>query len=119
MFTRLHHMQIAMPRDAEPQARAFFVDVLGMTEVPKPEVMARRGGAWFRAGGVELHLGAEDDFVPDRKGHPGILVDDLDDVAARLTRADWPVRWDDDFPGFRRFYANDPFGNRMEFLEER
>jgi hypothetical protein len=40
-------------------------------------------------------------------------------VAARLTQADWPVRWDDDFPGFRRFYANDPFGNRMEFLQER
>jgi hypothetical protein len=22
-----------------------------------------------------------------------------------------------DFPGFRRFYAHDPFGNRLEFLE--
>lgn len=119
MFTRLHHMQIAMPTDAEPQARAFYVDVLGMTEVPKPAAMAVRGGAWFRAGGVELHLGAEDGFRPDRKGHPGILVDDLDDVAARLTGADVPVRWDDDFPGFRRIYAHDPFGNRMEFLQER
>jgi catechol 2,3-dioxygenase-like lactoylglutathione lyase family enzyme len=119
MFTRLHHMQIAMPRDAEPQARAFYADVLGMTEVPKPEVMARRGGAWFRAGGVELHLGAEDEFRPDRKGHPGILVDDLDAAAARLTDAGLPIRWDDDFPGFRRFYAADPFGNRLEFLQER
>jgi catechol 2,3-dioxygenase-like lactoylglutathione lyase family enzyme len=119
VLTRLHHVQVACPAGSEDALRAFYGDVLGMTEVPKPEVMARRGGAWFRAGGVELHLGAEDDFVPDRKGHPGILVDDLDDVAARLTRAEWPLRWDDDFPGFRRFYANDPFGNRMEFLEER
>ena len=40
-------------------------------------------------------------------------------MAARLTRRGLALRWDDDFPGFRRFYANDPFGNRMEFLQER
>jgi catechol 2,3-dioxygenase-like lactoylglutathione lyase family enzyme len=118
MFTRLHHMQIAMPRGAEPQARAFYVDVLGMTEVPKPEPMRAGGGAWFRAGGVELHLGADEAFVPNRKGHPGILVEDLDDVIDHLERADWPLRHDDRFPGYRRIYADDPFGNRMEFLQE-
>lgn len=55
-----------------------------MSEVDKPPVLAARGGAWFRAGEVELHLGVEEDFRPARKGHPGILVDDLDDVVARL-----------------------------------
>ena len=84
MFTRLHHMQIAMPAGAEDDARAFFAGVLGMTEVPKPPILARRGGVWFRSGEVELHLGAEEGFVPDRKGHPGILVDDIDDVGQRL-----------------------------------
>ena len=118
MFTRLHHMQIAMPAGAEQQAREFFVDVLGMTEVDKPPLLARRGGAWFRGGGVELHLGAEERFTPDRKGHPGILVDDLDDVAERLERGGYPVRWDDEFPGYRRVYSHDPFDNRLEFLQE-
>ena len=27
------------------------------------------------------------------------------------------VVWDDGFPGFRRFPAVDPHGNRLEFLE--
>jgi hypothetical protein len=27
------------------------------------------------------------------------------------------VTWDDDFPGHNRFYAADPFGNRLEFLQ--
>ena len=27
------------------------------------------------------------------------------------------VTWDDSFPGMRRFYAADPFGNRLELLE--
>ncbi len=110
-------MQLAMPRDAEQDARDFFVSVLGMIEIDKPPALAARGGAWFRAGAVELHLGVEDDFRAARKGHPGILVTDLDDVVHRLVEAGQDVSWDADFTGFRRVYAHDPFGNRLEFLE--
>ncbi len=117
VFTRLHHVQLAMPRGAEEDARAFYAGVLGMTEVDKPPALAARGGAWFRAGGVELHLGVEEDHRPARKAHPGILVDDIDEIARRLRDAGQDVSWDGDFPGFRRSYAADPFGNRLEFLE--
>jgi catechol 2,3-dioxygenase-like lactoylglutathione lyase family enzyme len=116
-FDRLHHMQLAMPRAEERAARDFFVGVLGMTEVDKPPILAARGGAWFRAGDVELHLGVENNFRPARKGHPGIMVTDLDDVVHRLIEAGQDVSWDADFPGFRRVYAHDPFGNRLEFLQ--
>jgi len=116
-FDRLHHMQLAMPRAEERAARDFFVGVLGMTEVDKPPVLAARGGAWFRAGDVELHLGVENNFRPARKGHPGIVVTDLDDVVHRLIESGQDVNWDADFPGFRRVYAHDPFGNRLEFLQ--
>jgi catechol 2,3-dioxygenase-like lactoylglutathione lyase family enzyme len=117
VFEALHHVQLAMPGGGEDAARSFFVGVLGMTEIDKPPVLAARGGAWFRAGGLELHLGVEDDFRPARKAHPGILVGDLDEVVRRLRAADQDVAWDGDFPGFRRVYAHDPFGNRLEFLQ--
>jgi catechol 2,3-dioxygenase-like lactoylglutathione lyase family enzyme len=117
VFDGLHHMQLAMPRGEEEAARTFFAGVLGMAEIDKPPVLAARGGAWFRAGGLELHLGVEDDFQPARKAHPGILVSDLDEVVRRLRDADQDVTWDADFPGFRRVYAHDPFGNRLEFLQ--
>ena len=117
MFKGLHHMQLAMPRGEEDAARQFFVGVLGMSEIKKPPELAARGGAWFRGGGLELHLGVEDDFRPARKGHPAILVDDLDDIVRRLHAADQNIAWDDAFPGFRRVYAHDPFGNRLEFLQ--
>lgn len=117
MFDRLHHVQLAMPPGEEGRARAFFVDVLGMAEIAKPPGLAARGGAWFRTGGVEVHLGVEKDFRPARKSHPGILVTDLDGLAKRLAAAGATPEWDDGFPGHHRFYVADPFGNRLEFLQ--
>ena len=117
MFEGLHHVQLAMPAGEEDAARRFFAGVLGMTEIEKPPVLTARGGAWFRSGGLEIHLGIEESFRPARKAHPGILVRDLDDVVRRLRESGQDVTWDDDFPGFRRIYAHDPFGNRLEFLQ--
>jgi hypothetical protein len=47
------------------------------------------------------------------------LVSDIDAVAVRLGDRDFPVTWDDDFPGYRRFYTADGNGNRVEVLAER
>lgn len=117
MFLHLHHVQLSIPAGAESSARGFYAGVLGMTEVDKPPVLAARGGAWFRAGAVEVHLGVEDDFRAARKAHPGIIVDDIDGLADRLSSGGHTASWDDAFPGFRRIYAHDPFGNRLEFLQ--
>ena len=71
----------------------------------------------MRADALELHLGVEDDFRPAGKAHPGILVRDVDALADRLTTAGVAVCWDGDFPGHRRCHADDPVGNRLEFLQ--
>lgn len=112
----LHHVQLAMPPGREDAAREFYGGVLEMAELPKPPALAARGGCWFRAGDWEVHLGVEADFRPARKAHPGVLAAELDALAARLETAGAPVIWDDGFPGHRRFYSEDPFGNRLEFL---
>jgi catechol 2,3-dioxygenase-like lactoylglutathione lyase family enzyme len=88
-----------------------------MTEVPKPPDLAGRGGVWFRAGALELHLGVEDDFRPAGKAHPGLLVADLPAYVDGLAAHGVPVEWDDAFPGYRRCYLRDPYGNRLELLE--
>jgi catechol 2,3-dioxygenase-like lactoylglutathione lyase family enzyme len=119
LFTlgQLHHVQLAIPAGGEKRCRAFWGGVLGMHEVEKPAVLAARGGCWFRGGGVEVHLGVEQDFVAARKAHPGILVSNLRALAETFAAADVEVTWDGEFPGHDRFYAADPFGNRLEFLE--
>ncbi|WP_245646772.1 glyoxalase [Microtetraspora niveoalba] len=113
----LHHVQLAIEPGSEDACRAFYVGILGMIEIPKPPVLAARGGLWVRADSLEIHLGVEQDFRPARKAHPGILVADLDGLAARLEGHGVEVVWDGDFPGHRRFYAADAVGNRLEFLQ--
>jgi catechol 2,3-dioxygenase-like lactoylglutathione lyase family enzyme len=115
----IHHVQLACPPGTEPTLRQFYNGVLGLDEIDKPSALAARGGCWFRGQGIELHLGVEQHFRPARKAHPGLLVRDLDDWARRLQSAGYPVTFDDDFPGMRRFYSEDPHGNRLEFLEPR
>jgi catechol 2,3-dioxygenase-like lactoylglutathione lyase family enzyme len=116
-LTRLHHVQLAIPAGSEDTCRRFWGDTLSMAELAKPPALAARGGCWFDGGGVEIHLGVESDFAPARKAHPGILVSGLKDLAARLESAGIPVQWDDEMPGYERFYAADLVGNRLEFLE--
>jgi catechol 2,3-dioxygenase-like lactoylglutathione lyase family enzyme len=113
----IHHIQLSAPAGSEAAARGFWSGVLGFNEVEKPPALAARGGCWFRGHGIEIHIGIDDRFAPARRAHPGFLVAGIDGWAARLEQAGNRVEWDELFPGMRRFYATDPFGNRLEFLE--
>jgi catechol 2,3-dioxygenase-like lactoylglutathione lyase family enzyme len=112
----LDHVQVAAPRGCEDEARRFFGGLLGLAEVEKPDPLDRRGGVWFAVGGQQLHVGVDDGHRPALKAHPALAVRGLDALAVRLEAAGVPVEWDSSPPGLRRFYAADPWGNRIEFV---
>ena len=115
----IDHIQIAMPAAEEEKARTFYIKQLGFTEIPKPPDLAKRGGAWFQAGSVQLHLGVEAEFRPARKAHPAFLVDDLDSLIAKVQSAGYDT--DTSQPpmdGYKRAHVFDPFGNRIELMEK-
>ena len=114
----IDHVQIAMPAGGEEKARAFYVDLLGFTEIPKPPALAKRGGAWFESGSSQLHLGVEPDFRPARKAHPAFIVDHLDALLEKIRAAGCDI--DSSQPaleGTKRAHVFDPFGNRIELME--
>ncbi|MEV0277695.1 VOC family protein [Streptomyces sp. NPDC050610] len=117
MITALDHIQLAAPPGREDRLRAFYVDTLGMTEIPKPPELAPRGGCWFASGDAQLHIGVETDFTPARKAHPGLRVRDIEAYAARLAERGARIVRDENLPGHKRFHTEDPVGNRLEFLE--
>jgi catechol 2,3-dioxygenase-like lactoylglutathione lyase family enzyme len=108
------HVQVAAPPGCEPAARRFYGELLGLREIPKPAPLSGRGGVWFQVGAQQLHIGVEDPFVPAKKAHPAFRTTDLDALAARLDG----VTWDDSLPDVRRCFVSDPFGNRVELLED-
>jgi len=114
----LDHVQLAAPPGCEAQARRFFGELLGLTEVEKPEPLRARGGVWFRLGAQQLHIGVAEPFVPARKAHPALLVGsgEIDALAERLAAAGASVLWDDALADSRRFFSEDPWGNRIELV---
>lgn len=116
----IDHVQVAAPPACEDAARAFYAGLLGLLELDKPPLLAERGGCWFQAGSQQLHVGVADPFVPATKAHPGFTLGsaaELVAVAERLESAGVAISWADEaeLPGVRRFYAFDPWGNRLEF----
>jgi catechol 2,3-dioxygenase-like lactoylglutathione lyase family enzyme len=113
----IDHVQLAMPPGGEDRARAFYIALLGIPEVAKPSALAARGGCWFEAGALKLHLGVEADFRPARKAHPALRVEGLRSLVAKIDAAGYRVTEDAGLAGHDRVYVDDPFGNRIELLE--
>ena len=114
---RIDHVQLGMPPGEEEEARGFYVGVLGMTEIAKPPVLTARGGAWFQAGPVQLHLGVEQDFRPAKIAHVALAISGGQHLRKNLMAAGFPVRDDQSIDGVQRFFTDDAFGNRIEFIE--
>lgn len=116
-FLGIDHVQLAAPRNSEEQARKFYGEILQMTEIPKPTKLLARGGVWFQCGNHQVHIGIQEEFHPATKAHPAFEVQHLHLFAEHLRANGVEVKEDDALDGAERFYVNDPFGNRIEFLE--
>jgi catechol 2,3-dioxygenase-like lactoylglutathione lyase family enzyme len=115
----IDHVQLAIPKDREDEARTFYIDVLGFIEIPKPPELAKRGGAWFQSGSVQLHLGVESDFRPARKAHPAFIVDNLDGFLSKIRDAGYETdTTQPPLDGYNRAHVFDPFGNRIELMDK-
>jgi len=106
-----------MPAGRESEAREFYSGLLGIPEIPKPPHLAKRGGAWFEAGDLKIHLGVEKEFRPARKAHPALLVEGLGQLVELLKKNQYSVVDDEPLEGYERAYVSDPFGNRIELME--
>lgn len=114
----IHHVMVAIPRGGEPLARTFYVDLLGLPEIQKPQSLASRGGLWLSTGSLSLHLGVDPAFVPARKAHIALVYGNLDNLREQLSAAGFePGEIEFELPGFARCYVSDPFGNRIELMQ--
>jgi catechol 2,3-dioxygenase-like lactoylglutathione lyase family enzyme len=113
----VHHVQITIPPNSEDLARIFYGEILGLKEKPKPEHLIKRGGVWFEQDNLKLHLGVDGNFYPAKKAHPGLLVENLDELVSRCEKFGYMVMTGEGVKNYRQVYVSDPFGNRIELME--
>jgi catechol 2,3-dioxygenase-like lactoylglutathione lyase family enzyme len=115
----IDHVQLAANEGCESDARRFYGELLGWTEIPKPESLRQRGGVWFQCGTHQVHIGVQKDFSPAMKAHPAFEVRNINLLRQYLIQSNIQVINDNarENEGCQRFYLNDPFGNRLEFIE--
>ncbi|WP_438727700.1 VOC family protein [Parasphingorhabdus sp. DH2-15] len=116
MFNAIHHVNLVIPKGEEPRARAFYEGVLGLPEVEQPDEQKVSGGCWFELGTVRIHISIDPDFKPSTKAHTAFQIDALQPLRERIEAAQLPVKEGSDVGGLERFFAFDPFGNRLEFM---
>ena len=118
MISGLDHLQIEAPPGHEAQARAFYGDFLGLSELERPLALQPSGGVWFALpGGQQLHMGTVSDFSPRKKGHPCFRCTDLNVVLAWARSFGIEVQEDAQLAPLHRVFLHDPFGNRLEIVE--
>jgi catechol 2,3-dioxygenase-like lactoylglutathione lyase family enzyme len=107
----IHHVNIAVA-DIEA-ARTFYCDVMGCTEVPRPDFGFP--GLWLDAGGEQIHFMQSND-APRNGDHFAFEVADLDAAVADLESKGVKVnKLEPAVPGAgKQAFLNDPWGNLLE-----
>ncbi|MFZ3589451.1 VOC family protein [Bacillus sp. DJP31] len=100
-------------------ARRFYSELLGFTEIEKPDSLKGNGGLWYKVGDIELHIGVEDMGDFKSKRHPAFEVTCLNEARQYLEENLVRTLDEKPIPNVDRFTFYDPFGNRIEFLERK
>jgi len=110
----IDHVQITVPRALEAACIAFYREIFAFPELPKPEELRARGGAWFQAGALQMHIGVDPEASPPSKRHICFLVSDLGAAKAEILSHGIALEGEGIAEGLARFFIRDPAGNRIE-----
>jgi catechol 2,3-dioxygenase-like lactoylglutathione lyase family enzyme len=100
------------------EARQFYCEFLGLTEINKPDSLKMRGGFWLQVGALSVHVGTEEDVERHKSiAHLAYAVTDLEAWRAKLESRGIVLQNGIPIPGFVRFEFRDPFGNRVEMIQ--
>ena len=115
-FKRVDHIHITVPPERLNEAKDFYIDLIGLELIDRPNHLFKSAGYWFNIAGIQLHIGAESQ-MPVSTRHTAFEVVDIDDALIYL-KDKVKILEEPLIPGRKRFAFLDPFGNRIELLQK-
>lgn len=91
----LNHVNIVGPHELIERCRAFYVDIMGLTDGPRPSFRSR--GYWLYAGDQPVvHLSEKDHGATGKSAldHYAFTCEGLDEMMARLREGNVPFTID-------------------------
>ncbi|MEH1813611.1 MAG: VOC family protein [Nostoc sp.] len=115
----VHHIQVTYPLEVEEAMLSFYSEVLGLTEIARPDAIKNDSGAWYKLGDIELHVSREKNANNQAsRRHFCFQVDNLNAFEEHLKEHRIEIIPDQrPLPGCVRFFLRDPGGNRIEIAE--
>ena len=115
MIIGLHHVQIGVAPESLAECRHFYVELLGLTEIPDPFSLP---GFWLAAGQQQIHVRPEAGVDRSRtNAHAALFTNDIEGIERRLLAAGFKIIPQPLWMGYQRFHVIDPGGNRVEVLQ--
>lgn len=116
---RVQHVSVGFEAGREAEVRAFYGEVLGLSEKGRPLGLKALPVIWYDAGDDEheVHLLATAGYTAPRGNHLCLEVDDLDALRADLTARGIAIREAQPIDHRPRFMVDDPFGNGIELTQ--
>lgn len=111
----VHHISLNVANNEE--AERFYVDVLGLSKLPRPDFGFP--GSWLgMPDGRQVHLIQADGWVPEKGPHFALHVADIDAMRDELLERGIKVSRVSEINGVgRQCFFKDPSGNSIELNE--
>ncbi len=118
--TRFHHVSVNTNGTSVDEMVAFYHDVLGLGDKPRPEIPGVEGH-WHAVGDQELHLvgaPAAGTGIDPTGHHYCVAIDDLDGAIAELAARGIAYKRATQGEGTVQIWIVDPAGNTIELQQE-
>ena len=110
----IHHVQLPFPLEKGAEIQRFYTVHLGLKEI----ISFQQGGYRFALGEIWLDFAPSPAQVRDLIAQVAIHVEDLPALRHRLVKDGYVLDESIALNGYRRFFVDDPAGNRLEILEQ-
>lgn len=115
-FIRINHFHVCVSPERLEEARDFYMYILGLELIKRPDHLFNSPGYWFNIGDAQLHIGVEATSQFTER-HTALEVSDILSAKKHLEASGIEICPQAKVSGWERFAFVDPFGNRMELLQ--